>query len=138
MYETTDLIFYVNQTNISDIYHQTTIHSYDTFADENNATYIFYLTNFSNQEYIVSIQFSHETFGESKYDYGIGFGNAIEVIGDVFSPFILGMFGVFLLIFVALIFGSRNAEMGGLITTVFAGIFKRVGSYISETEPHYR
>ena len=124
---TTALTFFVNQTNMSDIYNQTVIHSATGFGDMSNATYIFTLTNYTNQEYIVSVQFTHDNFGDRKYDFGVSFGNAMEVLNKIFSPFVKGMLAIFLLIFIALLFGVRSAEQGGLIVAVFAAILHGMG-----------
>lgn len=124
---TTALIFYVNQTNLSDIYNQTVIQSYTGFANMADASHIFTLTNYTNQEYIVSVQFTHTNFGERKYDFGVSFGNVMEVLNKIFSPFVKGMLAIFMLIFIALLFGSRTAEQGGLIVAVFAAILHGMG-----------
>lgn len=125
--QTTNLVFYVNQTNISDIYNQTIIQQYSTFSNNSSATHIFTIADYPNQEYIVSIKYSHVSYGDRQIDYGISFGSAIEVIDGVFSPFIKGMFAIFILIFIGLAFGARSAEQGGLLVAVFAGVLHAMG-----------
>ena len=100
----------------------TTIATYDSFANMSNGDHRFILTDYSDKEYIVIVNYTHSEYGERGRNFGLSYGNNIAVLNAIFGPFIKGMLSVFILICVALIFGAANRETGALLVSLTAAI----------------
>lgn len=128
--ETSNLMFYLNQSQDGQPRNQTIIDSYNA-GDVSSITHSFIVVDYTGETYILNIYADHDTYGDITYSYYVRFAGMEEDYG--FSEVWIWI-GVSAIMFVGMMFKPTKAIHGAVVIAavgwlvVFMGWFDNLGT----------
>ena len=120
--ETTSLKINLNQSNTGDLFNQNTIDSYSGATSDTTVSFI--VENYAGEDYFVTIDADHTTFGDVTRTYAVSFYGMEDDHG--FEQVYIWI-AIACIMFSGAVFKATNARTGTFIVSIVAWIFIIMG-----------